>query len=107
MGGRDERHGDLLAGEVGDLLDTGAVARDQRLGFADQADDEDRLDRQFAAGGGGKRARSDIADIERAGGDRGDDVGAGIELAPVDRGAEGLFINPSACGTFEGSTTVW
>ena len=56
VSGRDKGNGDLLAGEVGDFLDTGAVAGDESLGFADQANDEDCLDRQLAAGGGCKRA---------------------------------------------------
>jgi hypothetical protein len=93
MRGRDERHGNLLAGEVGDLGDAGTVAGDERFGFADQADDEDRLDGQIAAGGGGERAGAYIADVDRAGGDRRDDVSAGIEFAPVDGSAERLFID--------------
>ncbi len=102
MGGRHERYGHLLAGEVGDLLDAGAVAGDQRFRGADQADDEDGLDRQPAAGGRGQRARADIADIDRAGSDRGNHVGAGIELAPVDRGLGRLLISAVGLRHFRG-----
>ena len=55
---------------------------------ADLVGDEESLDRQLVAGRDRQRTRSDKADIDGAAGDGRDDVGARIELAPVEGAAE-------------------
>src|SRR5690606_30132127 len=84
VAGGNERHGDLLADQVGRFLDTAAIACNQRLGGADRRGDEGGLHRQLPGGGGRQRAGADVADLHVTGGDRGDHLGAAVELAPVD-----------------------
>ena len=84
VGGRHERHGDLLADQIGGFQHRAVLPDHQRFGFTDQAGDQESLDRQLAGRRGGQRARSDITDLHVAGGHRGDHLGTGIELAPLD-----------------------
>jgi hypothetical protein len=84
--GRGERGGDLLAGQVGDVGDPGAVAGDERLVVPGHVEDPGDLvgdvqrRRQAARHGAGPDRR----EIHRAGDERGVDARARIELGPLD-----------------------
>ena len=82
--GRDERHADLLADQVLDLGDAGALARDQRLGRRDVLDDPDQLHVDALADAGGDRARARERDLDVARRHRGDHLGAAVELPVLD-----------------------
>ena len=53
--GRNEWRRDLLADEILDVVDAGAVADDEALCLADEARDDEGLDRRAARHAGGKR----------------------------------------------------
>ena len=89
---RNERDSNLLALQISDRFNACTIACHQSFGFADQADDKECLDGQLPAGGGRKRTGADVSDVDRARSDRGDDIGTGVKLAPVNCRAELLFI---------------
>ena len=83
---RGERGGDPLAPQLRDGVDAGAVAGHQRLVVAGHVEHERDLvrDVQRRRQSAGHRAGSQRAEVEFLGDERGVDVGAGVELRPLD-----------------------
>ncbi len=98
--GGHERHGDLLADQILRGINAGAITNHQGLGGADLGGDEEGFHRDLAGDCGRQWAGAEVADLHVARGDGADDIGAVVELAPVDLGLGGFFIGAIGLGDF-------
>ena len=97
VGGRAERRADLLADEARDVGDARVLARHERLGDADHVEDPRHLvgDVERVGETGGHGAAAGEADVDAAGDHRGVDVGARVELDPLDLSVGQLGLEPT------------
>ena len=90
VGGYGSR-GELLAFQVGERINARAIAHDERFVDARNGGEIEGLHIEPARGRGGEWARADIADLDVAGSNGGEDFGAGIEAAEVDLRSRRFF----------------
>ena len=97
--GRRERGGDPLAPQLGDRVDVDAVAGDQRLVVTGDVEHERDLvrDVQRRRQSARHRAGAQRAEVEFLGDERGVDVGAGVELGPLDVVVRQRLFQPACC----------
>ena len=89
--GRNGRGGEFLAFEIGERVDAGPIAHDQRFVGAGDRGEIEGLDVEAARGRRCVGARADVTDLHVARGDGGEDFGAGVEAAEIDLEAGRLF----------------